>query len=336
MLHWDKNQTEAKQDQNLNFFNNPTSTGLVRLYSRSLDNMTDMFPEVTEAIRCLPCTSAIIDSEAIAIDRKTGRLLPFQETVQRKRKHGIEAKAKEIPLVVFAFDLLYLDSQNLISQPFSVRRQKLEKLLSLNNPTIRLTEQRAVSKPEAFEIFFEEVKNEGLEGLMAKKASAPYQAGIRNHNWVKYKVGMRSDLADTIDCVVMGYYKGQGKRTKFGLGAFLVGIPRKKEDNLEYVTVSKIGTGLSDDQWRQLFSIIKTNQLKTKDKPANYNVAQTLHPDVWLVPKLVVEIEADTITKSPLHTAGLALRFPRLKRFREDKPATEATNLTELTKMRKT
>ena len=89
---------------------------------------------------------------------------------------------------------------------------------------------------------------------MAKKIEAVYQAGARNYNWVKYKAAMKSDLADTIDCVVMGYYKGRGKRAGFGIGAFLVGI-RKGE---RFLTISKIGTGLSDEQWQEMRPAIIT------------------------------------------------------------------------------
>ena len=340
MMHIDINIKENDPTLSLGLFGIQDKTNyLVRLFSRNLDNMTSMFPDVVAAIRKLPAESAILDGEAIAFNPKTGRFLPFQETVQRKRKYDIAAKAKEFPLKVFTFDLLYLDGESLISRPFFERRQKLEELLTKAKSNILLlTKQKTVTKPVEFEQFFKEVKNEGLEGLMAKKANAPYRAGIRDHNWVKYKVAMRSELADTIDCVVMGYYFGKGKRTVFGIGAFLAGIIAKpktkdKKQNIfdyEIVTVSKIGTGLTDEQWKELYKKIKDQKLKIINKPENYSVDKNLNPDVWLEPKIVVEIEADTITKSPIHTAGMALRFPRLKRFRDDKGVDDVTNMEEM------
>jgi len=164
---------------------------------------------------------------------------------------------------------------------------------------------------------------------MAKKLDAVYQAGARNFNWVKFKAGMNKDLADTIDCIVLGYYRGKGKRAAFGIGAFLVGIPDKEK----FLTVSKIGTGLTDEQWREIYK--RCEKLKIKEKPQEYIVDKNLNPDIWCRPHLVVEIEADTITKSPIHTAGLALRFPRLKRFRDDKTIQQATSLKELKTMKK-
>jgi DNA ligase-1 len=190
-----------------------------------------------------------------------------------------------------------------------------------------LTEQAVARNSGEFNKFFNRVVNEGLEGLMAKKSDSIYQAGARNFNWVKFKVGMTKELSDTIDCVVMGYYKGLGKRNEFGIGAFLVGIP----DREKILTVSKIGTGLTDLQWREMYKRIE--KIKVSQKPKEYIVNKNLYPDVWCEPKLVVEIKADTITKSPIHTAGLALRFPRLKNFRDDKDINQATHKHELEKI---
>ncbi|MCX6724804.1 MAG: DNA ligase, partial [Candidatus Shapirobacteria bacterium] len=239
-------------------------------------------------------------------------------------------KAKEIPLKVFCFDLLNLNGQSLLSSPFYQRRRELEKIISSDkNNLILLTEQTLAKTGEEFNKFFSRVVNEGLEGLMAKKSDSIYQAGARNFNWVKFKAGMTKDLVDTIDCVVMGYYQGLGKRNQFGIGAFIVGVP----DGEQILTVSKIGTGLTDEQWREMYKRIE--KIKAAEKPKEYIVNKNLFPDVWCEPKLVVEIEADMITKSPIHTAGLALRFPRLKNFRDDKNADQATNLEELKELSK-
>jgi len=314
----------------------------VQIFSRNLDNTTHMFPDVVEAAQKLKVKSAILDGEAIAVNPKTGKFLPFQETVQRKRKHGVGKKAKELPLKVFVFDVLYLDGKPLLDEPFRERRKRLEKILKKSKGEekgIVLTEQKVVKKASDFDKFFKKVVKEGLEGLMAKKLEAPYQAGARNFTWVKYKAGMKSELADTVDCVVMGYYGGKGKRSSFGIGAFLVGAVSDKSgksgkvEKGDFLTVSKIGTGLTDEQWKEMFK--RCEGLKVAEKPKEYVVDKNLYPDVWCRPKLVVEIEADTITKSPIHTAGLALRFPRLKRFRDDKDANQATSLGELQKLAK-
>ncbi len=331
-IHLDKTKKlELKQETNLSLFSE-IDKYFVRIFSRNLDNMTHMFPDVVEAAQKLQVKQVILDGEAIAYEEKTGRFLSFQETVQRKRKHGVVKKAKEMPLKVFIFDILNLDGENLMVKPFSQRRKILEVLLKksqVEEKTIMLTKQEIVTQPEQFEEFFQQTVQEGLEGLMAKKLDTPYQAGARNYTWVKYKVAMQSELADTIDCVVMGYYKGKGKRTGFGIGAFLVGIYNQKEQS--YLTVSKIGTGLTDEQWQQMYR--RCEAVKTDKKPDQYKINKNLNPDVWCYPEIVVEIEADTITKSPIHTAKMALRFPRLKKFRDDKDPQQATTLKELEKI---
>lgn len=338
-IHIDKLKTQNSKlkatTQNLNLFENKKNQCFVRIFSRNLEDTTPMFPDIVEAAQKLNVKNAIFDGEAIAFNPQTKKFLPFQETVQRKRKHGISEKAKEIPLKVFLFDLLYLDDQLLLEKPFIERRQLLEQVLKQNQfnglkvqefkKGIVLTQQKKVTEAKEFNKFFKEVVNEGLEGLMAKKLDSTYQAGARNFNWVKYKAGMTKEMADTVDCVVMGYYRGLGKRTTFGLGAFLVGVVNDKG---EIVTISKIGTGLTDEQWREMHQ--RCEKLKVSEKPAEYLVHKNLNPDVWCRPELIVEIEADMITKSPIHTAGLALRFPRLKRFRDDKNLGEATTLKEL------
>lgn len=340
-IHFSKLKTQMLNvkttTQNLNLFEKQDKKHFVRIFSRNLENTTHMFPEIVAAVQKLPVKSVILDGEAIAFNPKTHEFLPFQETVQRKRKHGVVEKAKEIPLKVFIFDILYLNGELLLNRPFKERRNLLEKILinqENQGSTLKITEQKVVSKPEEFKAFFKTVVNEGLEGLMAKKTDAVYQAGARNFNWVKYKVGMQSELADTIDCVVMGYYYGKGKRTTFGIGAFLVGIINDEVSKVskgDFLTISKVGTGLTDEQWQAMFKRLKS--LKVSEKPKEYIVDKNLYPDVWCQPELVVEIEADIITKSPIHTAGLALRFPRLKRLRDDKNADQATSLAELKKL---
>lgn len=156
-----------------------------------------------------------------------------------------------------------------------------------------------------------------------------YEPGRKGYAWVKFKEeGKVGKLADTIDAVVMGYYKGEGKRTSFGIGAFLVGV--KKGEKL--VTITKIGTGVSDELWKELRKIL--HSLSTVDRPKEYqDVDKTLAPDVWVEPKIVVEIAADDITKSPIHGALFALRFPRLVHIRNDKSVHQITTTKELETM---
>lgn len=299
----------------------------VMIFSRNLENTTHMFPEIVTAARALDVESAILDGEAIGYNPTTGKLLPFQETSQRKRKHGIEEIAKTIPIKYFAFDILYLNGEDLLLKPFKERRLLLEKLIKNKTDSLEVEYQKTVQKPEEIIELFNKSISLGFEGIMAKKINSPYRAGARDFTWVKLKHAGQGMLADTIDCVVLGYYQGQGKRSGFGIGAFLVGV-RKKD---VFVTVAKIGTGLSDEQWKQLQ--ITSYELRVDEKPVEYDVPKGLIPDVWIAPKIVVEIAADEITKSPIHTAGVALRFPRLMNFREDKSPQDATTVAEVEKL---
>jgi DNA ligase-1 len=295
----------------------------VKIFSRNLENTTHMFPDLVEAAKKIKVDSAIFDAEAIAYDSKHDKFLPFQETIQRKRKHGIEEAIKRIPLKLFIFDILYKDGKNLLELPFSERRKILEQTISRING-LDITRQEIVDSPEVIRDLIKKYLSEGLEGALIKKIDAPYKAGARGYHWVKYKKTTEEGVADTIDCLVMGVNVGKGRRTGFGAGAFLVGI--KKGERFE--TVSKIGTGLTDEQWRELNK--RAKKLFVSEKPKEYEVHKNLEPDTWAKPSLVVEILADEITKSPIHTAGLALRFPRLIRFRDEKNPDQVTTLREL------
>jgi len=308
---------------------------LVAIFTRNLENVTAMFPDIVEGVKKeVKAKEAILDGEAIGFDPKTGKFLPFQETIKRKRKYEIDQKAKEIPLKYFVFDILYKDGKSLLNLPLEKRRKILEETLPPKNERIVLTPQIITQSADELRRFYDEQVAKGLEGAVVKKWQATYEPGRRGYTWVKYKAekkGKRGGrLADTLDCVVMGYYKGKGKRAVFGIGAFLVGV-RESENSDRFLTISKIGTGLTDEQWRELK--VKSEKLKVKSQPKEYKVDKNLIPDVWCQPQLVVEIEADNITVSPIHTAGLALRFPRLLRFREDKSPTEATTLAEAKKL---
>lgn len=301
----------------------------VKLYSRSLEDMTYMYPDIVEAVkRGVRATNAIFEGEAIGYDPQTQKLLPFQETVQRKRKHDIEEKAKEIPLRLFVFDLLYLDGRSYIDAPFHERRRKLSEVVQLDatgTAPLLLAEDRVVDNPQEIEQMFDDAIAQGLEGILAKKLDGVYQAGARGWNWIKFKRSYSSKIDDTIDCLVMGYDYGKGKRTAFGIGAFLVGVYDEKLER--FVTAAKIGTGLTDEEWRRLKK--ESDQHAAKKKPEEYEVHKLMDCDVWVRPSIVVEIKADELTKSPTHTAEYALRFPRLQRFRSDKKPEDATSLTE-------
>lgn len=303
----------------------------VWMFTRNLENVAAMFPDIAEAIpKEINAQAAILDGEVIGVDKKTGRLLPFQETIKRKRKHEIQATLLKIPLRYYCFDILYYNGEETIHLPFSQRRQILEKMIKPNTKIVFLSPQILTNDVKKLRRYHEEQIKKGLEGVVVKKWQAPYEPGKRGFTWVKFKQEeskKSGGLLDTVEGVVMGYYLGRGKRAGFGIGAFLVGV----RNGEKIVTVSKIGTGLSDEDWREMRR--RAQEAKTDTKPKEYTVPKELVPDVWCLPKVVVEIAADNLTHSPLHTAGFALRFPRLVRFRDDKSVEEITTLEELKKL---
>ncbi|MDP3259484.1 MAG: ATP-dependent DNA ligase [Thermodesulfovibrionales bacterium] len=307
----------------------------IDMFSRNLERTTHMFPEVKEAVKnFITADTAIIEGEALAYNESTGELFPFQITIQRKRKHGIEELAKEYPLRFFAFDILYADGEDYTPKPFSERRERLKKIIK-KNPVIEPSELFITDRHEDITKYFEDAIARGLEGVVAKRLDAPYAAGGRNFNWIKLKRSYRGELADTIDVCIVGYFRGKGARAKFGVGAFLGAVYDPKTDSFK--TVSKVGTGFSEDEFLQLKKILDEISISHRHP----RVDSVMEADVWVEPRYVVTVTADEITRSPSHTAGrdkegigYALRFPRAVGFlREDKKPEDANSVKEIVKL---
>jgi DNA ligase 1 len=305
----------------------------VTIFSRNLEDQSHMFPELIEGtLRQVRAESAILDAEALAYNATSEEFLPFQETTRRRRKHGIEAMAEQLPLKAFVFDILYKDGVSLLDTPLLERLKILEQIIRPADDILMLTASREVQDAHELTLLFDEAISKGLEGLVVKKPESRYEAGARNFNWVKLKRHSAGALNDTIDCVLLGYLFGRGKRAALGAGSLLVGLFDPQRDL--FVTVTKIGTGLSDEQWRSIRE--RTRGLEVAHRPAR--VSSLIEPSVWVEPQLVLEVLADEITRSPIHTAGkvgdepgYALRFPRLVSFREvDKQPEDATTVQEL------
>jgi DNA ligase-1 len=305
----------------------------VKVYSRNLEDITGYMPEITEAVKKLKVKKIIFDSEALTYDDETNTLYPFQITIQRKRKHNVEEASQNFPLRLFVFDIMLLDDTQLINEPYSKRRETLEKLFQkegvISKSSIIVTDD-----PKEFDKFFEITIGNGLEGVVAKKLDAPYAAGARNFSWVKLKRSYKSQLNDTIDTVILGYFKGKGLRAEFGIGALLVGVYDEKADMFR--TIAKVGSGFSEEQFKELRRMLDDE--KVDKKPAR--VDSILVPDVWVEPKYVIAVKADEITKSPIHTCGAkegvgyALRFPRAVTFiRTDKKAEDTNSVKEIGEM---
>ena len=306
----------------------------VSIFSRNLESMTEMFPELVAAAAALKVESVILDGEAIAYNPESEEYVPFQETTARRRKEGIEDFAERVPLRAFVFDAMFRDDADLTPLPYTQRFEIVEELLRGSDTLV----PAPLTTTDSAEVLTRELLDNisrGLEGVVAKRLDSPYQAGARNFNWVKLKRNTSGQLNDTIDVVLLGYYRGKGKRAEFGAGALLAGVYDSDKD--EFVTITKLGTGLSDEGWREIHKRLAS--LEVAEKPARVN--SIFVPDAWLEPAIVVEVLADEITPSPRHTAGMtedrpgfALRFPRIVSFRTaDKKPEDATTVREIREM---
>lgn len=320
-LHFDKSQKTSSE----NLFEKETKF-LIKTYTRNLEESTHQYPDLIEgAFSQIDADSVILDGEAIGFNKETGEFLPFQETIQRKRKHNVSEFSKQIPLKYLVFDILYLNGKEVVKLPLIERRNLLNTVIKKGH-VIEIDSHLETSSEEEVSKFFKEAKEKGLEGIMVKKPDSTYEAGARAFSWIKFKREEDSEVLDTVDVVVMGYFFGKGVRSDFGIGGFLVGVFNPETET--YQTISKIGSGLSDEEWVKIKE--DCDNLKVSISPKEYEVAKELSPDVWVKPKLVVTVRADEVSISPNHTSKIALRFPRLISFRYDKSPTDTTSIVEI------
>lgn len=309
--------------------------GKIVFFSRRLEDTTSQFPDIAGEIKKIK-GDFIIEGEIVPIDKKTGAILPFQTLMQRRRKYEIERYSKEIPIVVFIFDVLYLNGKNIIKEPYTKRQAMLRTLIKKEGAVLKLARKLISTDLEAVEGFFNECVERGTEGIVAKNIMGEYQAGTRGYLWIKWKREYTKELRDTFDLVIVGAFAGRGRRSGT-YGALLCASYNDKTDMFE--TVCKLGSGFNDKQLAELPRQFKRYQIP--HKPARLNVHKNMKPDVWFEPVVVVEVTGAEITHSPIHTAGekagtgFALRFPRFIRTRDDKKPEQATTSKEIEKLAK-
>ncbi len=308
----------------------------VELISRRLERVTEQYPDVVDAARrSLGARQLIVEGEVVAVDRKTGRLLPFQQLMPRRRKHGVAEAVERIPTVLFLFDVLLVDGKDLTSSPLRIRRRELERLLVLGNE-VRLATSREAHTPEELDAFFHQALRAGCEGLVCKDAEGTYRAGARGWQWIKLKREYRAEMKEPLDLVVVGALHGKGRRAGT-YGALLLASYDPRSD--VFRTVCKCGTGFSDEELAALPRRMRRYERAEPDPRLDWS----LKADVWFEPVVVLEVLGGEITRSPTHTAGraelpegmgLALRFPRFTgRWRPDKGPQDATTDEEILEM---
>ena len=275
----------------------------VALFTRTLDDVTARLPEVVAAVRALPVRTLVTDGEAIAIG-KDGRPEPFQVTASRfGRRVDVDAARQSLPLSAFVFDLLHLDGADLLDAPAVDRLEALDRIVPVEQRVQRI---RTVDQAEA-QAFFEATLALGHEGVMAKSPTAPYEAGRRGAGWLKVKP------VQTLDLVVLAVEWGSGRRKGLLSNIHLGALDPATGG---FVMLGKTFKGMTD----QMLAWQTARFTELADGPTDRYV-------VTLRPEQVVEIAFDGVQASSRYPGGMALRFARVLRYRDDKTAAEADTI---------
>ncbi|MEM4306612.1 MAG: ATP-dependent DNA ligase [Candidatus Caldarchaeum sp.] len=310
----------------------------VVIFSRRQENITLQYPDVVQLVReHVKAGDAILECETVPLDPETGDMLPFQELMHRKRKKEIEKAVEEYPVALYFFDILYLDGEDLTTKKFLERRKRLEDVV-VEDERVRLSKGVLAGSVEDVELIFAEAIENGCEGVIVKSVAedSVYRAGARGWQWIKFKRDYRSEMTDSVDLVVVGAFYGKGRRRgKFG--TLLMAAYNPERDVFQ--TACKVGTGFKDEDLESFTEMVE--RLKTPHRHAR--VESIVQPDVWVEPKIVIEVIGAEVTLSPVHTCardvlkegyGLGIRFPRYTgRLRDDKKPEDATTSEEIVEM---
>jgi DNA ligase-1 len=285
--------------------------GRVALYSRTMDEVTHRFPELTAPLAKLAtlATDAILDGEIVPA--RGPEILPFTELQKRLgRKTVSEELLRATPVVFIAYDLLYASGRMLIDEPLDVRRRRLEELLTEEAGTLRLSPARRLDSIATLDGEFDAARGRGNEGLMIKDPRSSYKPGRRGREWLKLKRAVA-----TLDVVVTAVEVGHGKRRHL-LSDYTFAVRRSEEDP-ELLNVGKAFSGLTDAELQELTGWFRAHTLQ-----------EFAHGRVRTVePQIILEVTFDRVQESKRHKSGYALRFPRILRLRDDKTAAEIDTL---------
>jgi len=273
----------------------------IKVFSRRLTDVTESLPDIVDLARKnIRAEEAILEGEVVAVDA-SGYPIPFQHLMRRfKRVHAVEDMVEKIPVKLYLFDVLYLNGESLISLPYTQRRQILGEI----SGEVPLTKQLVTDNVEEARLFLKEAINHGHEGLMAKRLDSPYTPGIRGKHWLKIK-----PVLEPLDLVIVAAEYGYGRRHEWLSDYYLAA---RDAETGEFLTVGKTFKGLTDAEIIEMTKRLK--ELAIKEEPRR----------VVVIPKIVVEVAYNEIQKSPKYKCGMALRFARITRIREDKAPEEA------------
>jgi len=312
----------------------------VKIFSRNAEDNTGKYPDIISDI--LPnimrdtTDSIVLDGEVVAYDEAKGEILPFQQLQTRKRK-DVSSEDITVKVCYFAFDCLYLNGESLLQRNLIERRKAMQSALVQVPGKFFFAECKTSKDVEELQTFLDDAINHNTEGLIVKTLESTYEPSKRSLNWLKLKKDYMEGLGDSMDLVVVGAWYGKGKRTGT-YGTFLLAC--YNDDTEEFETITKIGTGFSEEDLDSHHSSLKDLVIECPRPYYKWNTK--LEPDVWFDASLVWEVRAADLTVSPVHQAavglasedkGIALRFPRFLTLREDRSPNSATTSSEIYEM---
>ncbi|MEM2644096.1 MAG: ATP-dependent DNA ligase [Candidatus Bathyarchaeia archaeon] len=282
--------------------------GDVRIFSRRLTDVTKSLPDIVSLVRGeIKSKGVILEGEVIAIG-DDGKPMPFQHLMRRfKRIHEIDRVTKEIPVELYLFDVLYVDGESMIKTPYIERRNRLKEIAG----NIPLTRQIITGDLNEAEAFLKSAIDEGHEGLMAKRLDSPYTPGVRGKHWFKIK-----PVLSHLDLVIVAAEYGYGRRHNWLSDYYLAA-----RDGDSFTIIGKTFKGLTDDEIAEMTERLRSIAIREEGNK------------VIVLPKIVVEVACNEIQKSPKYESGMALRFARIVRIRDDKTPEEADTIETVGKI---
>ena len=289
----------------------------IKLFTRNMENVTNQFPDVVKYLKeNVKGKNYILDSEAAGI--KDGKYAPFQSISQRiKRKYDIERMARDFPVELNIFDVVYYNNENLMNEPLTKRRELLEKIINENKGKIVLTKKIITDDEKKIKRFYDEALKAGTEGLMIKNLESKFKPGRYVNGWVKLKPTL-----EPLDLVITGATWGEGKRSNW-LSSFIVSC---KEDD-KFLEIGRVGSGVKEKNEGIKFSEL-TKELKKL-------IIKSSGKEVEVRPKIILEVGYEEIQKSPSYNSGYALRFPKINSLRIDKGLNDIDTIERINRIYK-